>query len=148
MNSAWQRPTTNRVSRPVGVWLLTIFDGLVAGVIPLLTVFAVLGNGVEILPGGTMTAILLAGIGIGVIGAAVGAWQGSDRARIALLALIAIFYGLNMLANFRIATADWVPQDAQVRALATLVRSIFWVAINYWYFLRPQTRAWYRAMSR
>ena len=148
MNSAWQRPTTKPLARPIGVWLMTIFDALVAGVFPLLTAFVVLDRGVEMVPGGTITALLLAGIGLGVIGAAIGAWQGSDRARIALLALVVLFYSLNMLANFRLITADWVPSDTQTRALATLVRAIFWVALNVWYFLRPQTRAWYRSMGR
>ena len=95
-----------------------------------------------------MTAVLLAGLGLGILGAAIGAWQGSNRARVVLLALLAIFYSLNIAISLRVATADWVPESAQAKSLATAVRGLFWLGINLWYFMRPQTRAWYRAMSK
>lgn len=130
--------------RPLGVWLVTIFDALFAGVVPFLAAFAALG-GSSALPGGAALALPLAALSIGVVGAAVGTWQRSNRARIALLALMTLFYVLNIFASAYVATADFVPGAAQTKAWASVARGIFWLALNYWYWLRPATRAWFRA---
>jgi hypothetical protein len=137
------RSSATHERRPLGVWLLTIFDALVAGVVPVLTAFAAMGGSFP-LPGGEAMALLLAGLGVGVIGAAIGTWQRSNRARIVLLALITVFYALNIGGNAVVATADYVPDTAQNKAWANAIRGVFWVALNYWYWLRPATRAWFR----
>jgi len=115
--------------------------------VPILTVFA-LGNDAVLLPGGEVTALALAALGCGIIVAAVGTWQGSRRACIALLGLLTIYYGLHMLGNLRLATSDWVPEAVQTRAWATLGRGVFWLGLNYWYWLRPATRAWFAQQGR
>ena len=68
MYGTMRRDTEKRALRPLGVWILTIVNSLVAGVIPLLALVAALGGNVAV-PGTEMTAMLLAGLGIGVIGA-------------------------------------------------------------------------------
>lgn len=129
-------------ARPRGVAIMVILDSIIAGVFPLIMAFTAMGDS-STLPGGAGSAMILAFLGIGVIGAAIGVWQGSNRARIALLALLTIFYALNILAGISIATADFVDQGAQTRAWSTVARAVFWLVLNYWYFLRPQTRAWF-----
>ncbi len=135
--------TTHRAPRPFGVWLLTILNILIAGVLPLISAVAVLGGNAAV-PGTDLTALLLAGLGIGVIGASIGAWQGSDSARIVLLGLLVLFHGLNALGLLLGLSAEGIPDREQARAFAGMFRSVFWVAINLWYFLRPKTRAWFR----
>jgi len=137
------RETPTRAPRPLGVWLLTILNILIAGVLPLLSAVAVLGGNAAV-PGPELTALLLAGLGIGVIGASIGTWQGSDSARIVLLGLLLLFHGLNVLGLFLGLSAEGIPEREQTRAFAGMFRSVFWVAINLWYFLRPKTRAWFR----
>lgn len=133
----------NAGTRPLGVTILAVLDSIMAGVFPLIMAFAAMGDSTGI-PGGAGSAMMLALIGIGVIGCAIGTWQGSNRARIALLVLVTIFYALNILAGVSLATADFIEADAQTRAWATVARGVFWLALNYWYFLRPQTRAWFK----
>ena len=137
------RSTTTPSRRPLGVWVLTIFDALVGGLLPLLTAFAALG-GTAPLPGGEVLALPLALLGVATVGAAAGTWQRSNRARIALLVLLTVFYALNIFGSLFVATADFVPAAAQTKAWATVARGLFWLGLNYWYWLRPATRAWFR----
>lgn len=129
--------------RPVGVTIMVILDIIIAGVIPLIMAFAAMGDSTA-LPGGAGSALLLALLSVGVMGAAIGVWQGSNRARIALLVLIGVYYALNILGNSVVATADYVPAAAQTRAWSNVVRGVFWLGLNLVYFLRPQTRAWFK----
>jgi hypothetical protein len=143
MYGTMRREHKQRELRPIGVWILTILNSLVAGVFPLLAVFAVLGGRVAV-PGTELTALLLAGLGIGVIGASIGTWQGSDNARIVLLGLLALFHGLNSLGMLLGLSVDGVPDQERARIYGSIFRSIFWIGINFWYFLRPTTRRWFR----
>jgi hypothetical protein len=143
MYGTMRRQSERRELRPIGVWILTILNSLVAGVFPLLAVFAVLGGNAAV-PGTELTAMLLAGLGIGVIGASIGTWQGSDSARIVMLGLLALFHGLNTLGLVLGLSADGVPDSERARVYGSIFRAIFWIGINFWYFLRPKTRHWFR----
>lgn len=144
MQGAIRRDTEKHALRPLGVWILTILNSIVAGVLPLLAVVAALGGNVAV-PGTEMTALLLAGLGIGVIGASVGTWQRSDSARVVLLGLLALFHGLNTLGSVLGLSDQTIPATEQASIYASIFRAIFWTGINFWYFLRPKTRAWFRA---
>src|ERR1044071_1857937 len=135
MQGTMRRDTEKRALRPLGVWVLTILNSLVAGVLPLLAVVAAMGGNVAV-PGTEMTAMLLAGLGIGVIGASVGTWQRSDTARIVLLRLLALYHGLNPLGSVMGLSIEGFPATEQASIYGSIVRGIFWVAINFWYFLR------------
>lgn len=143
MQGTMRRDTEKRALRPLGVWILTILNSLVAGVLPLLAVVAAMGGNVAV-PGTEMTAMLLAGLGIGVIGASVGTWQRSDTARIVLLGLLALYHGLNTLGSVMGLSTEGIPATEQASIYGSIVRGIFWVVINFWYFLRPKTRAWFQ----
>ena len=143
MQGTMRRDTEKRALRPLGVWVLTILNSLVAGVLPLLALVAAMGGNVAV-PGTEMTAMLLAGLGIGVIGASVGTWQRSDTARIVLLGLLALYHGLNTLGSVMGLSTEGLPATEQASIYGSIVRGIFWVAINFWYFLRPKTRAWFQ----
>jgi hypothetical protein len=138
-----RRESTAHAPRPLGVWLLTILNSVVAGIFPLVAAVAVMGGNATV-PGTELTALLLAGLGIGVIGAAIGTWQGNDSARIVLLALLVLFHGLSVLGLLLGVSAEGIPDREQARVGAGVFRSIFWLAINLWYFLRPKTRDWFR----
>lgn len=143
MQGTMRRDTEKRALRPLGVWVLTILNSLVAGVLPLLALVAAMGGNVAV-PGTEMTAMLLAGLGIGVIGASVGTWQRSDTARIVLLGLLALYHGLNTLGSVMGLSTEGLPATEQASIYGSIVRGIFWIAINFWYFLRPKTRAWFQ----
>ncbi|HEY0606672.1 MAG TPA: hypothetical protein VGD58_27375 [Herpetosiphonaceae bacterium] len=144
MQRAMRRDTEKRALRPLGVWILTIVNSIVAGVFPLLAVVAALGGNAAV-PGTELTALLLAGLGIGVIGASVGTWQRSDSARVVLLGLLVLFHGLTVLGSVLGLADETIPATEQASIYASVFRAIFWIGINFWYFLRPKTRAWFRA---
>lgn len=143
MQGTMRRDTEKRALRPLGVWILTILNSLIAGVLPLLALVAAMGGNVAV-PGTEMTAMLLAGLGIGVIGASVGTWQRSDTARIVLLGLLALYHGLNTLGSVMGLSDPTIPAAEQASIYGSIFRGIFWIGINFWYFLRPKTRAWFQ----
>lgn len=142
MYGTMRRDTEKRALRPLGVWILTILNSLVAGVLPLLMVVAVLGGNVAG-SGTELTVLLLGGLGIGVIGAAIGTWQRSDSARVVMLGLLALVHGLNILGSVFGLSAEGIPSTEQASIYGSIFRAIFWIGINFWYFLRPKTRAWF-----
>ena len=125
-----------RRPRPLGVWILTICAALFTGVLPLVVVLAS--------PDLPSSALISAGLGLGIIVAAIGAWQGKDQARIALLVLVVLYYVLLAFSNYQLARSDFVDPEIRSRATTVGVRSLLWIPIYLWYFLRPKTRAWYR----
>lgn len=143
MYGTMRRDTEKRALRPLGVWILTILNSLVAGVLPLLALVAALGGNAAV-PGTELTAMLLAGLGIGVIGASIGTWQRSDTARVVLLGLLVLYHGLNTLGSLLGLGDPTIPDIERASIYGSIFRAIFWIGINFWYFLRPKTRAWFR----
>ena len=129
MQGTMRRDTEKRALRPLGVWILTILNSLVAGVLPLLAVVAAMGGNVAV-PGTEMTAMLLAGLGIGVIGASVGTWQRSDTARIVLLGLLALYHGLNTLGSVMGLSTEGIPATEQASIYGSIVGGNCWDAIS------------------
>lgn len=142
MRSAVYTHNHSQEPRPLGVWVLTVCAAVFAGILPLLGSLAYM-----LIPdlGGNMLLMLVtAGLSIAVLGAAVGAWQGNDTARLALVGLASLFYLLLAITNFYTATSDFVVEDVQRKALMTGIRSLLWIPLYVWYFLRAKTVRWYR----
>jgi hypothetical protein len=143
MVSQQVRFQTNK--RPVGVWLLTICNALFAGVFPIITAAVLmLGLTPVTLPGGILSGLLFGLLGAAVIAAAIGSWQGSDRARKALIGLVTAYYLLTSLNNLAVLLMGYAPPALQAQVGATIFRAIFWTAITIWYFSRPRVRDWFQ----
>ncbi len=69
--------------------------------------------------------------------------RGNNRSRLALVALVTVYYGLLAWNNARLALSGALPAVAESKAWATVARSLFWMAINLWYFLGKRPRAFY-----
>jgi hypothetical protein len=135
-----------RPERPLGVSLLTILDGLLAGFMPALAAITQIASDANPDQGDiTLTTLCLSvGLPVTIITAAIGTFAGSDRARVALLILITLFFGLEAFRNVSLAAAGLVPEGQQFSAYGRALRAAVWIAINAWYFLRPGTVAFYR----
>jgi hypothetical protein len=135
-------PLASAQRRPVGVWLLTIANALVAGLIPLLgdSVRYFSGPG---LPGGLLMLLVAGALSLAIIVTSLRAWARDDRARQLMLVLILLFHGLTILSSLLLLGSTG-STSLQSQALAEAVRSLFWIGINLWYFLRRSTLAWYR----
>lgn len=143
--------TINSVSPPrrlVGVWVMSVLNLLVSSVSPVLSSIASLFSGnnplslFDIAP-----ALLQIGLGVAIAWTTVGAWQGKENYRKSFLILLVTFQVLQIASNLMILVVGKVPSQFTLRFIGAIVRSIFWIGINLWYFGRYETRKWYREME-
>jgi hypothetical protein len=135
-----------RPERPTGVSILTILNGFSAGFIPAIGAITQIANAARQSPDDITLATLCLAVGlpVAIISAAIGAFLGSDRSRVALLVLITLFYSLRAFQNASLAVTGALPEDQQMLAYGQILWSSLWIGINAWYFLRPSTIAFYR----
>ena len=145
------KPTTKPLhpKRPIGVWLLTVYAGLVAGVLPLAVVIVALvtSNVFEEAGVGGLGLALSTLLNLGVIVSAIGAWRGNNNFRRALLLLITAHYVLIAVNNFTFLAAGQVPSDEQGRLWGRVLRGFLYPAIYIWYFNRSATKAFFNPVS-
>ena len=136
--------------RPTGVWILTLCDGLFAGIIPIVGIVIVFFNsemrhilGVSV--GTTLFSIFL---GLAVCYAAYRAWARDDRFRKLLLVLITLHFGFIIFNNMQVALLDIAAQlepSLRMKLYTNIGRAVIWLVINYWYFLGSRPRAFYES---
>jgi len=129
------------MKRPIGVWLLTIYAAIFAGLAPLIlaTVLLISGNL------GTNPVFLIFSLllNASIIYYSVRTWQGNDRARKIFLILITtnyVFIGLN---NLSLLLSGQVPVDEQTRLFGRVFRGVLYPVIFIWYFNRSKTKEFY-----
>ena len=137
-----------RRKRPRFVWIMTIFDALFAGVFLLAASFRLYAHpmfsGIEY----PMAQIVFWGIlGFGICLSAQLAWFGSRYSRDVLLSLMTIYLGLAIWQN--IANFVWISGSAGDESLfirqqsLETVRSILWLAANFWFLRGRRTKGFY-----
>jgi len=124
-------------TRPFGVTLLTIYDGIMVGILPAVLAYLSYFSGPpearpNILP--VFAAFLLSA---GVIYAAASAWRGENTGRFALLGLVTIYYvGLMAGADVTVdVSSSLVAEDSAWETRLRVARSLFWIGLHGWYFL-------------
>lgn len=148
MNDMDTAESASPARRPAGVWILSTLNLVISGVFPILTAFAFFfaGNGAASWLD-AIVALLQAALGGAIIWTTIGAWQGRDRFRRALLKWLVAFHMLQIASNLTILAIGGVPSQSVSRFAGAIVRSAFWMGINLWYFLRHQTREWYEEVE-
>jgi hypothetical protein len=120
--------------RPIGVSLLTVFDGVAIGVFPavlaLLPFFAGPGAAAPpVLP--TFATLLLSA---GAVWTAAETWRGTNGGRIGLLVVATIHYvGLLFGADYAFDLAAPLAPDEATAAWVRAARSLFWIGLHGWY---------------
>ena len=147
MNKPVVEPVTHPPARPLTVWILTIWNGLSAGLVPFLLTLSMvtLGTGVE---GGTPPAMAVSAslaLALAIMGAAWAAWEGRDWGRKALLGLLTVHYGLFAYRSLQLAMGGIVEGQSSLRAYGRALWAIAWIALNFFYLLRPDAAAFYRS---
>lgn len=134
----------NRPDRPVGVILLTLWDGLMLGLLPLVRdVFGLLRQG----PGQSGLELLLCnnvGLPVIVMFLSIGTFMGYDRARVALIYAIVVQQSLIAFGHLVGMAGGALPMEAWAAAFFGILFAFFWIFLNAWYFLRPATLEFYR----
>lgn len=128
-------------SRPTGVWILTIYALIFAGITPLLiSVFALLSGNVA---GEESSFLLSLPISIGVVTSAISAWKGSKRGRNSLLVFVTLHYALIGINNYLFISSGSIPDEEQTRLWGRVVRGFLYPAVYLWYFNQSTTKEFY-----
>lgn len=128
-------------SRPTGVWILTIYAMIFAGIAPLLLLAFLLISGNT--DGNAMSVLLSLPISVGVIASAVGAWKGNNKARKSLLVFVTIHYVLVGINNYLLMNSGQVPDEMHARIWGRVFRGLLYPAIYIWYFNKYTTKEFY-----
>jgi hypothetical protein len=134
-----------RPPRPFGVWLAAGYALLFTAFMPLFTRLWSLtfppGSGFESL---TLPHLLhTAGMSITIAIAAVLAWRGNNRARVALVLLITLYYGLIAFENGSLLSANWNDSEVIGMFFMRMSRGIFIPAVFIWYFTEEDVKHFY-----
>jgi len=144
MNTLDSEDQTQRPDRPIGVSILSIWDGVSVGVIPALRMGIMIASNPNLEEISILTLCVSIGLPITIVTAAMGTYRGSDTARLSLLILLTIYFGLNAFQNVILLVSGGLTPEDQVRNSAGIIGAILTVGINLWYFLRPNTISFFR----
>lgn len=137
---------TQKGQRPLGVWLLTIYAGVVKGLFPIVLMLLVWNSsdplGSELFP--MITIVGNIAIGVGIIWSALETWQGKDRGRIIFLILVTLSYGLVAYNNYQGLNSLDLSDSMERAAISRILRGFIYPALYIWYFTRPSTLSFYR----
>ena len=131
----------DKPSRPVGVWILTLYALIFAGIAPLVLSILVLIKGNA--AGNELGIFLSLPLSAGIIVSAIGAWQGKEKARKWLLALITLNYVLVGINNLTAIFSGQVPPEDQIRLWGRAFRGILYPIVYFWYFSQYTTKDFY-----
>ena len=121
-----------KVKRPIGVWILTIWILVMAGLVPLIALafFFINGSGFS----DVYQLIFSVLVAIGVFISAISAWAGNKRAKFFLVVFSLVHYLLLAYQNGLIAYKEIVPTDRLALTWGRSIRSIVYSVIIIWYF--------------
>ena len=145
--SLWQIPenepeTIERPPRPLGVSVLTIWNGMTAGLFPIITTTVRMMGGTETVESNPLACLspLIAAL---IVFTAIGAWRGHDGSRLGHILVLVLYNGILAFNTFGEIAIGLSPEE-QVIAYVRITGYALWAILNAWYFLRPKTIAFYR----
>jgi hypothetical protein len=126
---------TTASERPRGIWIVTIWVGLFAGILPLVLAALMYFGPTSVSELMTAQQLAISAVlGVGIIISAIGAWKGQRWGRATLIVLAAVHYGLIAHNNYKLATDANTPADQIPRIWARVARSIATIAVVGAYF--------------
>jgi len=145
----WNPPSTEtapkpaRPERPLGVTILTIWDGMTIGLFPLLMTTISLTRGGDQTQVNLLTCLTL-GLSSAILFTAIGAWRGHDGSRLGLILLLVIYYSTRAFSDVTILASGSLTEEKSLDAIGRLLRYAIICGVNAWYFLHPKTLQFYR----
>lgn len=132
MKKKAEKPIRKR--RPFGIWALTVFAVLVAGVLPILSLIDLfLYPTIEVVSIFIVAYLVI--ISTGVIITSVGAWLGRNWARKILWIFVALFFAPQIIFA--------IPEESFRDLIPQILQPVVTVAIYIWYFNRAQIKDFY-----
>lgn len=141
-DSTQKRPSEDRPERPLGVTILSIWNGISLGLLPIVLQSVALTSGAraEFTPLTCLTLLF----SMGILFTALGTWRGHDPSRMGMLILLVVYHGFQSFNTSLPLFTEEVPAEARLQIYGQILRSVGWVIVNAWYFLRPSTIDFYR----
>jgi len=136
-NSAETR-NGRKVAKPLGVYIITVSDFVAVGVVPLVAIMLLKGNPDVDIP---FLSFLLP---IPAMVASVWAMAGDNLGRLLLLGLVTVSSLLMITNSLGLLAGGVVTGPSAIRVGGAIVRGLFWIGINWWYFNREATVAYYK----
>ena len=134
--------TQRRIAKPIGLYIITVFDFIAVGLIPLLTVIFAACNSESELP--FAVVVISVGLPVLVMAVTIWAWVGDNVARYLLLALITLVSVLLIINNVILVSSGEASGGRAIPAVGVIVRATFWIGINWWYFNRRHVVAYFK----
>ena len=133
-------------SRPTGVWILTIYALVFAGLYPMALSITLLVTGNA---GGAEWNLLLSlPLSLAIIVSAVIAWKGSNTGRIAFIVLVALNYVLIGVNNFLALGTGNFPAELRPQMFLRIASGVLMPLIYIWYFCKRSTLEYYRYKNK
>ena len=142
MQEAGTTTWRKRIDRPLGVYLITIYDFLVVGLIPLLILVLFLRNSnTEMSLPATMLSV---GLYVLVMAFSVWACVGDNIGRWLLLSAVTLTAAMWIInAAFILSNLD-LSSGEKPSVIGFISRGVMALALNWWYFNRKTTVAYYK----
>ena len=134
--------TQRRIAKPIGLYIISVFDFIAVGLIPLLTVIFAARNSESELP--FAVVVISVGLPVLVMAVTIWAWVGDNVARYLLLALITLVSVLLIINNVILVSSGEVSGGRAIPSVGVIVRATFWIGINWWYFNRRHVVAYFK----
>ena len=131
-----------RIQRPIGVSIIAVYDFLVVGVIPLLTFVFAVRNSEQEFP--FVEVLISVALYFCVMGAAVWAWSGDNIGRWILLGVVTFVAILWIVNAIYFLSGSEVESSYQPRVIGFISRGSIALVLNWWYFNRKTTIAYYK----
>jgi hypothetical protein len=142
MSDSEEMHSVRKIEKPFGVYVLTIFDFVAIGLVPLIAIVLVRDQPELDIPFLSFVLPLPAMV------ASIWAMTGDNFGRWLLLVFVTVTSILMIAGNLNSLAAGVLAGVDAIRAVGTIVRGVFWIAINWWYFNRGETVAYYKRHER
>ena len=139
-----QEATTwkKRIDRPLGVYLIAIYDFLFVGLVPLLTFVLFLRRSDTELP--FIETLISVGLYFVVMGASVWACAGDNIGRWLLLTAVSLTGVLWIVNAVMILSNMELTSGEKPSVIGFISRGTLSLVLNWWYFNRKTTLAYYK----
>lgn len=131
-----------RIERPIGLYIMAAYDFLVVGVIPLLTFVLAVRNSEEEFS--FVLVLMSVALYFCVMGAAVWAWSGDNTGRWILLFTVTVVALLWIVNAIVVLSGSEIMSGDKPRVIGFITRGSIALALNWWYFNRQSTVAYYK----
>jgi hypothetical protein len=138
MSDSQEKQIGRKTEKPFGVYMLTISDFVAFGLVPLIAVVMVKDQPEVDIPFLSFVLPLPAMV------VSIWAMTGDNFGRWLLLVFVTVTSTLMIVGNLNSVAAGLLTGLDALRAVGVIVRGVFWIAINWWYFNRVETVAYYK----